>query len=109
MYFLKKIKPMSWQSLNNIIANIQKKGGLKKKFEISMLKDFLNRNYGVENISFRGNRFEIKAETSILAQELFLKREKIKKELNDILEFAARDRGEAPKDKIQELRIRTGK
>jgi hypothetical protein len=100
---------MSWQGLNEIISNIQKKGGLKKKFEISMLKDFLNRNYGVENISFRGTKLEIRAETSILAQELFLKREKIKKELNKLLESNAQETKDSDFSKIKEIIIRTGK
>lgn len=86
----------NWQGINEIISNIQKKGGLKKKFQLSMLKDFLKKNYGVDEIVFRGNKLEIKTGSSVFAQELFLKREKIKEGLNRILSIDAKKRGEAP-------------
>ncbi len=98
-----------WHDINQIISNIQKKGGLKKKFQNSLLKDFLEKKYRVNDFIWKNNKIEIKVKNTILAQELFLVREKIKKELNRLLKNDAAIKRYEDVSEIKEVIIKVGR
>lgn len=78
-----------WTNIGDIISNFNFKGRAKKKFLIDNLKDRIKRIFGIKEffeIDFFRGKLEIRVKNNILAQELFLEKEKVKEEIKKILE-----------------------
>ncbi|MFH0987520.1 MAG: hypothetical protein V1841_01335 [Patescibacteria group bacterium] len=76
---------MSWTGVKKVLENFKDRPELKEKLKVSLIRGYLQKKFGVKNVSFKKEKLEIKAGSSALLQEFFLRKDDIKKELNDYL------------------------
>lgn len=79
----------NWISIKEIISNSQKKGRARKQFLLDFIRTRIEECFGKEetfDLDFHNKILEVKTDSSLLAQEFFLKREEIKKVINKLLE-----------------------
>jgi len=76
---------MEWNPLKKIISNFKQRPGIKEKLQLSLCREILKKKFGIEEINFSKGKLSLKVKDSSLAQELFLRKEEIKKILNQAI------------------------
>lgn len=81
---------MSWTNISKVLSNVKNRPGIKKKFQMEVFRKIVQNQIGlsdaqlknIKNLSFQNGKLIIKINSSLLAQEFFLKKENLKKEIN---------------------------
>ena len=77
-----------WKSIKDIISNYQQKGSARKGFLLNFIKEKIREKFISKesfDVDFHHKKLEIRLENSLLCQELFLKKEEVKKGINNAL------------------------
>jgi len=85
---------MSWTNINRVLSNVKNRPRIKNRFRIEVFKNILQNEINSSNtelsigesdikkFSFRDGMLTVEIKSSLLMQEIFLKKEEIRKEIN---------------------------
>ena len=88
---------MSWTNISKVLSSVKSRPRIKNRFQIEVFKEILQKEINssnaklsvevkdIKNFSFQKGKLTIEVESSLLMQEIFLKKEDIKKEINKYL------------------------
>lgn len=71
---------MTWTNISEVLSSINNKPILKTRLRTYFLKKDFKDKFGIEDLNLSKGKLEIKIRSSSLAQELYFKKEEIKKE-----------------------------
>jgi len=76
---------MDWTGINKVLDSFKSRPGIKDRLKAQIIKTYFKEEVGIENVSFENGKLEIRVSSPVLLQELFLRREEIKEEINKFL------------------------
>ena len=88
---------MSWTNISKVLSNVKNQSRIKNRFQIEVFKKILQKEINlssaelsgevkdIRKLSFQKGKLTIGVESSLLMQEIFLKKENIKREINKYL------------------------
>lgn len=85
----------NWTNVNEIISNFKQKRSVSKHIALNIIQDFLKERFNLEervDLGIKNGTLEIKSPNSIIAQEIFLRKEELKESINDLLKRVQKER-----------------
>jgi len=72
-------------NINKVLSRFKTRPNIKNKFDKGNLEKVLKEKFGVEEVSLKSNRIEIRTTSNLLAQELSYRKEDIEREVGIVL------------------------
>ena len=84
-----------WASINEIISNFKQKKSVSKHFALNIVQDFLQEKFNPEermDLDIKKGILEIKIKEPIVVQEIILRKEELRDNINELLRKVQKER-----------------
>ena len=84
-----------WININEIISNFKQKKSVGKHLALNIIRDWFQEEFKTDeriDVDIKNKLLEVKTESPIIAQEIFLRKEKIRESINGLLKSVQKER-----------------